>query len=660
MVKADEPEAKTREDAGSEETDIMFSTAHPEDGAPIHILETGEEIPAPYRWRGHDPTPDKAIDTLDRSPHITDEIHNFGKNVEDYTKKRKGGPKKALHHLARVLNEKHGENIDTYPKGTFASAEELSPLVHDAATRANQKQGVEEVEGLTNQIVVEIEAQLQKSDPRFVFYDHAPRMREDVILDLIDDTAGEFLDREIKGDWEAAGEALKARVLKARAQKPVRVDKMVQGGRIDIPSPESNKKALNSLPKNVRKGLLKTIEERLKTVVKLRSMFRSIENKETLEKLIAGTEKYVITLYGLREDVTKISYLDMVDMNPGEIALHINIATKLRAFKERARTAKGEGLFNDPIFETIRNRVIEDVIEAARIKSATKGAPSSSSGRIASGIGLTPGKQGGQSRTHVRADWGGEKTKGRQVAQAIAEMSGTDAPVPFVAAVREEITSESVRHLRKDGTPHFKPKIAKKGSKLWYDPISKKTWTHENQHAMRVARGEAEVEGGKGTSSSATDIMYSTTHPDDGSAGRYDSGDAATRRTEDTPEGHEGKISDMSDAELDVLAAKIESALKIKKAEKEAAAKTSGKGVEESSSPEQVAARMRARRKSIAKVMAESDPEARIPAILRKAAPVQARKQPSEFLSLYFRVTGKNQDNPDLATLVGAEGMKRE
>ena len=670
VVKVDEPEAKTREDAGSEETDIMFSTAHPEDGAPIHILETGEEIPAPYRWRGEDPAPDKAIDTLDRSPHITDEIHNFGKNVEDYTKKRKGGPKKALHHLARVLNEKHGENIDTYPKGTFASAEELSPLVHDAATRANQKQGVEEVEGLTNQIVVEIEAQLQKSDPRFVFNVHAPRMRADVILDLIDDMAGEFLDQEIKGDWEAAGEALKARVLKARAQKPVRVDQMVQGddngviplfgSRIDIPSPESNKKAINSLPKNVRKGLLKTIEERLKTVVKLRSMFRSIENKETLEKLIAGTEKYVITLYGLREDVTKISYLDMVDMNPGEIALHINMATKLRAFKERARTAKGEGLFNDPIFETIRNRVIEDVIEAARIKSATKGAPSSSSGRIASGIGLTPGKQGGQSRTHVRADWGGSKTKGRQVAQAIAEMSGTDAPVPFVAAVREEITSESVRHLRKDGTPYFKPKIAKKGSKLWYDPISKKTWTHENHHAMRVARGEAEVEGGKGTSSSATDIMYSTAHPDDGSAGRLDSGDAATRRTEDTPEGHEGKISDMSDAELDVLAAKVKSALKIKKAEKEAAAKTSGKGVEESSSPEQVAARMRARRKSIAKVMAESDPEARIPAILRKAAPAQARNDPSSFLSLYFRVTGKKQNDPDLATLVGAKGMKRE
>ncbi|MDP7646849.1 MAG: hypothetical protein QGH82_02075, partial [Candidatus Woesearchaeota archaeon] len=238
-------------------------------------------------------------------------------------------------------------------------------------------------------------------------------------------------------------------------------------------------------------------------------------------------------------------------------------------------------------------------------------------------------------------------------------------PVPFVAAVREKITSEPVRHLRKDGTPYFKPKIAKKGSKLWYDPISKKTWTHENHHAMRVARGEAEVEGGKGTSPSATDIMYSTAHPDDGSAGRLDSGDAATRRTEDTPEGHEGKISDMSDSELDVLAAKVKSALKIKKAEKEAAAKTSGIGTKEENLPktagmQDARARMRARRKSIAKVMAESDPEARIPAILRKVAPVQARNDPSSFLSLYFRVTGKKQNDPDLATLVGAKGMKRE
>jgi hypothetical protein len=698
VVKVDEPEAKTGEDAGSE------------DGAPTHILETGEEIPAPYRWRGHDPTPDKAIDTLDRSPHITDEIHNFGKSVEGYETARKGGPKKALHHLASVLNEEpYNAKIDRRAPGekyhhreiasTSASAEELSPQVHDAATRANQKQGVEEVEGLANQIVVEIEAQLQKSDSRFVFNVHAPRMREDVILNLIDDIAGEFLDQEIKGDWEAAGDALKARLLKARAQEPLASDQMVHGGPIDTPSPKSNEKALNSLPKNVRKGVRKTIEGRLKIAEKLRSMFRSIKNEETLEKLIAGTEKYVLTLYGLREDATNISFLDMVDMSPDDIALHVDIVMKLRAFKERARIAKGEGLFNDPIFETIRNRVIEDVIEAARIKSATKGAPSSSSGRIASGIGLTPGKQGGQSRTHVRADWGGSKsegspitlasamlqypgkqegqsrthirthwgimTVGRQAAQAIAEMSGTDAPVPFVAAGREEITSERVRHLRKDGTPYFKPKIAKKGSKLWYDPRSKKTWTHENHHAMLVARGEAEVEGGKGTSSSATDIMYSTAHPDEPPAGRYDSGDAATRRTEDTPEGHEGKISDISDAELDVLAAKIESALKIKKAEKEAAAKTSGKGVKESSSPKQVAARKQTQywrgiRKSVAKVIEESDPEARIPAILRKSPPVQAKTQPSAFLSLYFRVTGNKQNDPDLATLVGAKGMERE
>ena len=170
--------------------------------------------------------------------------------------------------------------------------------------------------------------------------------------------------------------------------------------------------------------------------------------------------------------------------------------------------------------------------------------------------------------------------------------------------------------------------------------------------------------------------MYSTTHPDDGSAGRYDSGDAATRRTEDTPEGHEGKVSDMSDAELDVLAAKLKSALKIKKAEKEAAAKTSGigtkeenwatstsyvgrEGVEERYSPEQVAARKRARRKSVAKVIAESAPDARIPAILRRMPTVQAKKSPSKFLASYFRVTGKTQDNPDLATLVGAKGVAR-
>ena len=554
---------------------------------------------------------------LDKDPFISNTIHQWGEgNVENYNVLRvtRGG-KAALQKIARELNKSSDERID--PK---LSKEELSAAIEDRlATLQKSKEG-EALEGLEGTLIDEIDASFRALGFTDAYYDdwaatpkHRPMLHE-----AIDDAVDDLLDREIDGDWQAAGESLKAKLASDERYKPISETDTLDSATTAPPDFDAE---ISKLPRKMQNPVRKSIAARIEQSEKLRNMFKGAKG-ESLTRIIEATRAFYRKTFDIPEDVSRLPLSEVPDdLVPNIIAM--------RDFSRRAKANKGEGILQDPIFEKIRNRILQDEIEQAQVRVATKGTPGSSSGRIATGIGITPGRARRPTRTNVRRDWNNDGTEGFSSARAKAEITGSSDPVPFLAVKGEKITSEIIQHSRKDGTVYTAPKWSKRKAKLWYDPITKKTWTDENFDEMLVARGEgkqpiSDIGGGKVTPATLSKLPTSP---------RKESPEDSVASNERI----ERRIADMSDEQVDSRVERIREAFKRKRE-----------------------ARAEGKRKTSSDVGKELDPDARVTAVLRRTPTVQGKSNPSGFQTSYFRVESKGQSNASAATIIGAKGDMNE
>ena len=568
LKRPDEPEATPEPDA-------------PEPDAP-EATATEADAPEPDAPEVAEPEVDAA--PLDRDPAISDRIAQWGEaNVKNYaTLRATRGGKAALRKIAVELNKQSPDDkIDTkLPKEELASAIEakIDRVASSATNEADldaQARIMDFVEDSAlketgNVVSFEVLQKVARSSPD----------AEEMLNNWIDETVELFgAHKGVDGDtayWRSMADRIrqKADAVDESFVKPT--PSKIEP--IDAKRAQENthiSKQLASLPLPVRRAVRRTIDKRIEKSEQLREMFTGVEG-ESLGRVIEATRAYYRKIFNIPDDVSKLSF---ADIDP-EYLPHI---IELRDFARRAKRGKGKDILKDPIFESIRTRVINDEIDKALVKAETKGTPGSSSGRISTGIGITPGRAKRPTRTNIRRDWGGDGTKGLQAARAKAEVSNSTAPVPFVAAKAEKVTSERVQHKRKDGTPYAAPPWAKKKSKLWYDPITQKVWRDENYEAMLSARGEgksdapiSEIGGGKVT--------------------RADLDKQAEAKEPQT-------------IDVDDLAKKMAELLALRKA----------------------------------KGATPSGPTGRVKAILRRQPGVKERDAPKTFQARYFRVASKNQ-----------------
>ena len=552
---------------------LFFSKLTPEQATTIEATIRGEGPEVPV-------TDTVLKNTLDKSKHLDDDVVTFAEGaIDNYDTIRLRGPKAVLSKVAETLNRDHGATINK-KQPTADLASDVSKEVAKAKAKVEE----ENLSGAADLLLSEVENILTpRLSEGFTFEDAlaSPKVRGP-LAEAIRNVASHMDDKLPadstlpKGSWGKAGEILIARLEKdypATGKPKIDVGKkMAISNKLDD--------AINSLPRKARAGVRRRIEASHARFEKMRNTFKGVEDGAALGRLVSAAEKMVLKIYDKDESFLKSS---LMDLEGSDLDLYLD----LTKFRNNAKKNKGDWIFKDPIFTKAKNRAAMNEVEAISQRLETKGGATGVLGRLASGVGVEPARgRAPRGALPVRKDWNGQGTGGFEAARATAETSGSTSPVPFVAVRREKVTSKPKRVLDKDGNARWRTDYAKKGSKLWYDPIGRKVWKDKDYNEMLVARGERE-------SGSLVD----------------DAATEALERVRPKAAGHKP-----TEQAIDDLIARINNL-----------------------DPETI------RNRGLAAAVDESDTPARIPAILRRTPSPQGKQNPRGFLASYFRTPSEKQ-----------------